>query len=125
MNDEIVLVDANIMLRYLLNDVEDQARQAREIIQGGRAYSYPEVLAEVIYVLTNSYGYTRTEIGTAMRALLDDMYFYDRGVLITAFNFYEYANVDFVDALLIGRAIVNGEQVATFNKKVSRILGEV
>lgn len=125
MNNDVVLVDANIMLRYLLNDIEEQAQRAREIIQSEHAYSYPEVLAEVVYVLTNSYGYTRTEIGTAMRALLDDMYFYDRDVLITAFNFYEYANIDFVDALLIGRAIVNGENVATFDKKISRILGAV
>ena len=124
MKSSIVLVDANVMLRYLLDDVEEQACKAREIIESGFAYSYPEVLAEVVYVLARVYGCTRTEIGTALRALLENMSFYDREMLITAFNFFEYANIDFVDALLVARALVNNENVATFDKKLARMLGE-
>ena len=44
------LVDANIILRYLMNDHPIMSPQAREIILAG-AETTPEVLAEVVYVL--------------------------------------------------------------------------
>ena len=125
MDEIMTLVDTNIIVRYLVGDGGDMADEARELIEGGLAYTYPEGLAEGAYVLTGIYGLTRTQICTGFRTLMKHVHFYDRDVLITAFNFYEYANIDFVDALLVGRAIVNGESVTTFDKKVSRILGAV
>ena len=125
MTDTVTLIDANIIVRYLVGDGGEMAEESRSLIEGGLTYTYPEVLGEVVYVLSGVYGLTRTQICTGLRELMKYMYFYDRDVLVTAFNFYEYANIDFVDALLIGRAIVNGENVATFDKKISRILGEV
>ena len=45
-----VLVDTNVILRYILNDNEDMAMEAANIIKNG-AITLPEVLAEVVYVL--------------------------------------------------------------------------
>ena len=44
------LVDANVILRYLLNDNQEMAQQAKAVIEGG-AYTKPEIIAEVVYVL--------------------------------------------------------------------------
>ena len=43
------LVDANVVLRYLLHDDENQFPTAERTIHGG-AYLLPEVLAEIVYV---------------------------------------------------------------------------
>ena len=48
-----VLVDTNVILRYILNDNEDMAMEAANIIKNG-AITLPEVLAEVVYVLKKS-----------------------------------------------------------------------
>lgn len=49
-----LMIDANVILRHLLRDVEDQSEQARIVIAGG-AYTTAEVLAEVVYVLHGVY----------------------------------------------------------------------
>ena len=49
-----ILIDANVILRYLLNDVEEMSKKSAEIINAG-AFTLPEVIAEVIYVLKSVY----------------------------------------------------------------------
>lgn len=46
-----ILVDANVILRYLLDDVPEMAEKANEIIKDG-AYTTPEILASRVF-LTN------------------------------------------------------------------------
>jgi len=43
------LIDANVILRYLLNDHEEMSQKAKTVIMGG-ACTTVEVLAEVVYV---------------------------------------------------------------------------
>lgn len=44
------MLDANIILRYLLNDNEKMADEAEKIIREERAWVTTEVMAEVVYV---------------------------------------------------------------------------
>ncbi len=44
------ILDANAVLRFLLQDNEEQFRQIKEIIRGKNCYVTLEVLAEVCYV---------------------------------------------------------------------------
>ncbi len=58
------VVDANVILRYLLGDVEELYRQAEKIfakaISGKRKLFIPRtVVAEVIYVLSKVYKFQR------------------------------------------------------------------
>jgi len=44
------IIDANVILRYILNDNEAMSAEAKEIIDN-KAETLVEVLAEVVYVL--------------------------------------------------------------------------
>lgn len=55
------LIDANVILRYLLGDHPQMSKEAKKIIEDG-AFTLPEVLAEVIYVLKGVYKVERPEI---------------------------------------------------------------
>ena len=44
------MLDANMILRYLLNDNEKMADEAERIIREGNVWITIEVLAEVVYV---------------------------------------------------------------------------
>lgn len=55
------LIDANVILRYLLGDHPKYSKKAKEVIEEG-AYTLPEVIAEVVYVLNGVYKVTRSEI---------------------------------------------------------------
>ena len=63
------LIDANIILRYLINDHPVMSPQAREIILAG-AETTPEVLAEVVYVLRGVYHVDRPSIAVALESFI-------------------------------------------------------
>ncbi len=55
------LIDANVILRYLLNDEPSMSTKAKEIIAQG-AYTKTEIIAEVVYVLSGVYSASRNDI---------------------------------------------------------------
>ena len=116
------IVDANVILRYLLWDDEAQAAQARDVILSDQACAYAEVLAEVVYVLQGVYQLDRSEIDNALENLIDDIYVYDEEVLRCALRIYSVGSLDFVDCLLISRNLLQREEIFTFDKKLSRFL---
>lgn len=117
------LIDANVMLRYLIGDGGELAYRARDLIESGEAYTYPEVLAEVVYVLSGVYGLDRGQIANAFRVLAQWMCFYDFEMLLCAFNLFEVTNMDFVDCLLVGRRLSLHEPVVSFDAQVNKFLG--
>jgi len=116
-----LLIDANVILRHLLRDVEEQSAQARIIIAGG-AYTTTEVLAEVVYVLQGVYKIPRDKIQVALTALLGEVLTDHADVVVKALEIYASKNLDFVDCVLIARACVLGDDVFTFDKKLNATL---
>jgi len=117
-----VLIDANVILRYLLNDSSEMSEKAREIIAAGGAYAKPEIIAEVVYVLKRVYSYEKTQIRIFIRALLDDISCTDSPCVLLAVDLYAENALDFVDCLLIAYQRLNHETVFTFDKKLNRHL---
>ena len=115
------LIDANVILRHLLRDSEEQSEQARIIIAGG-AYTTTEVLAEVVYVLEKVYHVPREKIGNALSALLGEVSADYADAVIKALDIFKTRRLDFVDCVLIGRACVLGADVFTFDKKLNAAL---
>ena len=56
------MLDANAVLRFLLQDVEEQFHQVRDIVRAERCYVTLEVIAEVCYVLEGLYQVSREDI---------------------------------------------------------------
>ena len=52
------ILDANVILRYLLRDLPDMAEEAKAAVLSG-ASTTAEVLAEVVYVLAGVYNADR------------------------------------------------------------------
>jgi Predicted nucleic-acid-binding protein, contains PIN domain len=51
----MVMFDANMILRYLLNDNEQMAEKAEQYLDAGNVWVTIEVIAEVVYVLKGVY----------------------------------------------------------------------
>ena len=58
----MVMLDANVILRYILNDNEDMVLEVTEVIKSKNVIVTIEVIAEVIYVLKRIYGVDKREI---------------------------------------------------------------
>ncbi len=115
-----MLIDANVILRYLLGDDAEMADQAEAVIQAG-AYTHPAAFAEVVYVLQGVYKVGRSEIRDVLTDLLDEISVSDQPVMVQALSLYADENIDFVDALLVAHSKMLGERVFTFDKKLKKL----
>jgi predicted nucleic-acid-binding protein len=115
------LIDANVILRYLLKDHPQMSEEARRGIEEG-AFTLPEVLAEVVYVLSGVYQVERTEIGRTLTDFLDEISIDNQESVQEALSLFSETSLDFVDCIIIARHRILGEDVMSFDKKLNRML---
>ncbi len=113
-------IDTNVIMRYLLDDNEEQALIAEHLIDGG-AWTTPEVLAEVTYVLDSVYEVKRDEITTALEMMANVLTFQPDAVTRSAIGEFGRTKLDFVDCMAVAYGL-HGERVFTFDKEVNKQL---
>lgn len=120
----MLLVDANIVLRYILDDHPALSTRAAEILEQYEALLPLEVVCEVVYVLQKVYSVPRKEIQAKLCALLDDRLISVEKTesLRQALSVYCTKNLDIVNALLWAYHNVEHHQVMTFDEKLSKLL---
>lgn len=116
------LIDANVILRYLLNDSPEMSSKTRELISSGNAYTKPEVISEVIYVLKGVYQIDKDRIRAFIYSMLDDISCAEDECIRAAMDIYASVSLDFVDCLLIAYHRINRENIFSFDKKLNRYL---
>lgn len=116
------LLDANVILRYLLNDHAEMSLKARDVISSGDTYTKPEVISEVIYVLEKVYHMNKNGICTSIHSLLADISCTERECALCAIDIYKSISLDFVDCLLIAYHRINNENIFSFDKKLNKHL---
>ena len=122
------LVDANVILRYLLRDDELLFRKASEILEKVRTGEekvviLESVLTECVYVLLKVYGVDRSTIAEKLSGLL-----YYKGVasldkqdLIDSVNLFHQTRLSFVDCLLCAKSKNNAMPMVTFDEELKNI----
>ena len=118
-----MLIDTNVILRYLLDDVEEMALMAEQMIEGG-TWTTPEVMAEITYVLESIYGFSRKDIAAALNIVFIHVEVRPRDIVRRAIKEYEETNLDFVDCMLVAYGAECGERVFTFDKQINSRLIE-
>lgn len=118
------LVDANVILRYVLNDNEEMAIQAEKVFNEDTVYIPMEVLAEVVYVLLKVYEVDRKSICDTVLDLLNmpNVQSPNKEVAEMGINYFYHNNIDFVDGLLVGYKKTANFDVMTFDKKLNKLL---
>ena len=67
----MIRVDTNIIVRYLADDIKDQAKKAQQILENENVFISNEVLAEVIYVMCGIYEFSRDEVSDVLIELTE------------------------------------------------------
>ena len=118
------IVDANIVLRYLLNDIEELAERATNIIEDNEVLVPNEVIAEIVYVLEKVYQVRNDEIRDTLKELFqyENIKVNDLELIETALELYGERRLDFVDTLLYAYNRVRKYEVCTFDKKLNKLL---
>lgn len=118
------LLDANAVLRYLLEDIQEQSDYVAETIEAGAEVTV-EVLAECAYVLSGVYHVSRSDIAESLGILLDEVTCRRKRVAVAALGLYSESSFDFVDCVLAAEVAENGRKVLTFDKKLQSLLSRV
>lgn len=118
------IVDANIILRYLLNDTEELAQKATDIIENNKVLVPNEIIAEIVYVLEKVYKVNNEELSKTLIELFqyENIKVDDLEVIETALELYGRRRFDFVDTLLYAYNKVRRYEICTFDKKLEKLL---
>lgn len=119
-----MLIDANVILRFLIGDDQEMLSAAKAAIESGNAYTLPSVLAEVVYVLNGHYEVERPLIRDSLTSLLNTVAVEYPLVIKSALDYYADRNIDFVDGILVSYARLLGEDVLSFDKKLNKLIAE-
>ena len=118
------LLDANAVLRYLLEDIQEQSDCVAETIEAGAEVTV-EVLAECVYVLSGVYHVSRSDIAESLGILLDEVTCRRKRVAAAALDLYSGSSFDFVDCVLAAEVAENRREALTFDKKLQSLLSRV
>lgn len=118
------IIDANIILRYILKDNDNDFEIAKSEILKGAATDIT-ILAEVVYVLKGVYKIPREEITETLIALSEEIEYEDNDIIIETLLNYKDKSLDFVDCYLIARNKMLQDEVITFDKKLNNELNKV
>ena len=123
----MIIVDANVVLRYLLADIEYLYRNAKDIIENKPIYLPNEILAEIVYVLEKVYLADRKEISDTLINLLKykNISTYDSETANNALSTFSGTKLDFVDTLLFAYANIRNSEIITFDKELLKYINRV
>ena len=115
------LVDANLIVRYLVQDHERHARAAGKLFDAcdrGEVVIVvlPVVLAECVFVLESFYGHPRADIASALGRLISSpgVEIGEVTVHLDGLKRYKGTKAHFVDCLIAATAVAKDMPVATF-----------
>ncbi|MFN8507946.1 MAG: type II toxin-antitoxin system VapC family toxin [Dehalococcoidia bacterium] len=125
-----VLLDANVLLRLILDDHPEQAASALRLIEAavadGTGAIVPSTLNEVMFVLTGprlrtppliAARHLRTLLGLGLTVI-------DRDVVVRAVDIFERHHRDWDDCLLAAYALeITDGRIASFDRGLDRIPG--
>ncbi len=120
----MIVLDANYILRYLLDDIHEMFIEAKSIIDNENCLILNEVMAEVVYVLEGPYGIPRETIADILSEFLtlDNLIMFEsKIVLIDALGIFGAGRLDFIDCYLCALGSKEYE-VKTFDKRLLKCL---
>ena len=122
----MIAVDTNVLVRLFVADDAPQAAKARALFdahadEDDSLWIADVVLAELVWALDRSYGRTRGDIVTVLRALVGNatVQLESAAAMGEATTLYERGPADFVDCLLATKAQLMGcESLRSFDRKM-------
>jgi predicted nucleic-acid-binding protein len=113
-------LDANVVLRYLLNDIPEQSLKAKKVINGSASYVTDVVAVEIIFVLERVIGMERSDIVKLLKSFISlPNLIYNNYFLDQAIDLYgNKKNLSIVDCYAATEAKVYDHSLITFDREL-------
>lgn len=119
------ILDANMILRYLTTDNKEMADYVENILINEKVLVFPEVIAEVVYVMKSVYKCERIQIAEGIIEFMSipNVLSNCGSVIHKALETFRDNNLDFVDCVLYAYHTEQGYEICTFDKKLNKLIG--
>jgi len=125
-----LLLDANILLRFITGEPVDQAQEAAELVAAAEAGKVrlavlPMVLAEAVFVLTGFYEHPRSQVAEVLAHLISSPGFHneEQERMLHALKLFGTGKLDFVDCYLAAASIREGRTLVSFDRDLAKLHG--
>jgi predicted nucleic-acid-binding protein len=125
-----LLVDTNVLLRFITGEPADQASQVAKLFEAAdsgkaRLAVLPMILAEAVYVLTGFYGHSRSKTAEVLAHLLSSPGFHseENGRMIHALKLFGAGKLDFADCYLAAISIADSQTLVSFDRELGKLHG--
>jgi len=122
-----VLLDTNVIVRFLVRDNEYYFQKAIRVFQDIEdfkieAYLLDFILAEVVYVLKRIYKLEKSDITKTLQQLLmyQNLFLENKLVSYEALSIYHDKNIDFADAYLCAKRKLEDFEIVSFDKDLTK-----
>lgn len=122
-----LVVDTNVILRFLLNDIPSQVSQFEQKIeqakQGKVRLFIPQiVIFEIDFALRRSYGFNKEKVAKNLKKIVSLNYLEvdGRDIFIEALKLYEEKNLSLPDCFVKAYAKLIGFELFTFDKNLKK-----
>jgi len=123
-----VIVDTNVILRFLLKDNVVQHARIEKLLQkaklGKLQIFIPEiVIFETAFVLRSYYGYKKESISEAIESLVTSDYLIvdNKKAFIETIKLHRLSSVELVDCFLIVKSKQSDIEIFSFDKKLIKL----
>lgn len=124
-----IILDTNILLRFLLRDIEDQYLIAEKLFSKAELENItlivPQiVIFEIVFNLDKFYKFDKKTIIEKIKELLSvgSLVIQDREVFILAISIFAQSSLDLVDCFIIANAELSQAGIFTFDKNLNKLL---
>lgn len=113
-------LDTNVILRFLLRDVPEQADRAKSLISTSECYVTDVVLTETVFVLEKVYEAPRDQIAFSLKSFIALQFVTSNSALFSdVFDLYEtQPTLSIIDCYAALEASVWENDLITFDKKL-------
>ena len=111
-------LDANVVLRFLLNDLPLHSEKAERLIMTSQCYVTDVIMTEVVFVLEKVSGLPRPDIGALLKRLISLQTVVCSQVLLDkAIDLYtKKPQLSFPDCFAAVEALLSGDILLSFDK---------
>lgn len=119
-------LDANVVLRYILQDIPDQAEIAGEMINNSVCYVSDVIFTEVAFVLHRHLRMPRQDVGTLLKcfAQLPTVVCSEALLIEVADLFVRVPRLSFADCYAAVESKLNSDRFITFDKDLAKFGGK-
>lgn len=123
-----LLADANVIIRFLLNDHPKLSQEAKTIFSKAekgviKIYLDEVVLAEVVWTLSSFYKVKKTDLVDKLEKLLSQDWIINprKSILFETLDLYKRSNVEYIDCWIFVVSKAQRLKLETFDKKLKKL----